>query len=74
MKSRKGILFRRGIPANPYGEEKKRKNVNLTKSAECFYKDLAETEGCSFSEILEKLCRGDVSEAVKQKIIKLLSQ
>ena len=54
----KGKKCRRGQPNNQYGELKKRLSVTLTSTAINNLSVIAEQEGLSYSELLERVLRG----------------
>ena len=54
----KGKKCKRGEPLNPYGELKKRLSVTLTSTAIKNLSTVAEQEGLSCSELLERVLRG----------------
>jgi hypothetical protein len=54
----KGKKCKRGEPLNPYGELKNRLSVTLTSTAIKNLSTVAEQEGLSCSELLERVLRG----------------
>jgi hypothetical protein len=66
----KGKKCKRGEPLNPYGELKKRLSVTLTSTAIKNLSLVAEQEGLSYSEVLERVLRGLISLDIDKYSIK----